>query len=318
MALLSVTPAVSWAGESTACRAAHVSVDGELDTDWRESVERLCEELSTMTDVDSSALLNIVQAGHDVQVKVTLVGGRTALRVVHSPDDLLTIVEALTVALPPARSAPTPASPAVNAAPPNSRLPPAPDARGSAVTAAATTPARNRSTEAGGVGVELGFALEGRLSGAPAYISLGAAAYAGIRPGPWFLGVVARWQPSEALASGSEPDLEMESAGAGFVVAHRVLRSHLIGLDMGASALVLVDTQSTESRTPDEVGSSTDVRFGLLLRALVGTSSWKFSPSLDADLAPARVRHAVRLDAALPSLPEWSVALELGTSWVEP
>jgi hypothetical protein len=110
----------------------------------------------------------------------------------------------------------------------------------------------------------------------------------------------------------------MESAGAGFIVGRRIVETTTVALDAGASTLVLVDTQSTETRVPDEVGSATDVRFGLLLRALVGRSHWRFAPSIDADVAPSRLRHDVRIDPSLPPLPAWSVALALGASWVEP
>jgi hypothetical protein len=171
--------------------------------------------------------------------------------------------------------------------------------------------AKSRSLE-----VELGFAIEGRLSASPAYLSLGAAAYAGLRPDNWFFGVVARWQPSEVPAAGPQPGFEMESAGAGFAVARRVVKTGLLGLDAGATALVLVDTQSLESHVPDEIGASTAVRFGVLLRSLIGRSPWKLAPSLDADIAPSRLRRNTRLDAALPPLPTWSVALGLGATWV--
>jgi hypothetical protein len=263
------------------------------------------------------ARLRITPEGDDLDIEASLGDDRVAHRRVRSPDDLLTVVEALTLLIPDEHAQQSPALPLPLGNPPPATLAAkktASDLRHLPPHAAQarTEPPAHR------VGVELGLAIEGRLSGSPTYLSLGGSVYAGLRPDDWFFGVVARWQPSEVPASGPLPGFEMESAGAGFVVARRVLKGRAVGIDAGASALVLVDTQSTETRTPDEVGSATDVRFGLLVRALIGRSPWKFSPSLDADLAPARVRRSVRVDPDLPPLPAWSVALGLGASWVEP
>jgi hypothetical protein len=291
------------------CAEARILVADGLDPRWTAPVGHLCEQFAAMKDVDPSARLHLTPASGDLELQASLGDGRVAHRRVRSPEDLLTVVEALTVVIP----EPHDAAPASNP-------PPAPTAPRAAEPPRAPSPEVTiaKVADAPRIGVELGLALEGRLSGAPNYLSLGGSAYAALRPDDWFFGVVARWQPSEVPASGPQPGFEMESAGAGFVVARRVVKSRTVGLDAGASALVLVDTQSTETRVPDEVGTATDVRFGLLIRALIGTSPWKLAPSIDADLAPARVRRSVRVDPELPPLPAWSVALGIGGTWVEP
>jgi hypothetical protein len=311
---MTVTGHASAAEPGVPCADGRISVQGELEAKWREPVESLCAQFPTMKDVDPSARIRMMAAGSNLELEATLGDGRIAHRTLRSPDDLMTTVEALSVQIPKEEvGAPAESPPSTNVAPKPERAPTAPAAT-SKVHEQRREPAASPKSRA--LQVELGFAIEGRLSASPAYLSLGGAAYAGLRPDDWFFGVVARWQPSEVPASGPQPGFEMESAGAGFAVARRVVRTGMLGLDAGATALVLVDTQSLESRVPDEVGASTDVRFGVLLRALIGRSPWKLAPSLDADIAPSRLRRNTRLDAALPPLPTWSVALGLGATWV--
>lgn len=288
------------------CADERIQIDGEFGAEWVEPLARLCHQFATMKDVDPSARLHITPAGDDVLLEATLGDSRSARRKIQSPDDLFTIVEALTVVIPSEKpAARQPAAPAAVNVPP-----PAPKPH--------VEPKVKPEPKPRDLGVELGAAVEARFSGSPSYLSAGIAGYASIRPDEWFFGVTARWQPSEIPASGAAPGFEMESAGAGFVVGHRVVDTPMVDLDVGASTLVLVDTQSLETRVPDEVGSATDVRFGLLVRALVGRSSWRFAPAIDADLAPTRLRREVRIDPSLPPLPAWSVGLALGASWVEP
>lgn len=296
------------------CADGRISVEGELDAIWREPVESLCAQFPTMKDVDPSARIRMMAAGSNLEIEATLGDGRVAHRTLRSPDDLMTTVEALSVQIPKEDvGKPAEVPPSANVPPKPERAAPAPAATSTVREQRREPPstARNRSLQ-----VELGFAIEGRLSASPAYLSLGGAVYAGLRPDDWLFGVVARWQPSEVPASGPQPGFEMESAGAGFAVARRVVKTGMLGLDAGATTLVLVDTQSLESRVPDEIGASTAVRFGVLLRALIGRSPWKLAPSLDADIAPSRLRRNERLDAGLPPLPTWSVALGLGATWV--
>ena len=311
---MTVTGLARAADSGTSCAEGRISLEGQLDAKWREPVDSLCAGFGTMKDVDPTARIRITSTGSDLELDATLGDGRMAHRTLRSPDDLMTIVEALTVQIPREHVEGTgPAPPSANVAPKPEHTTAAP---APVVAVREHGSVSNASSSAHALEVELGLAIEGRLSGSPAYLSLGGAAYAGLRPDNWFFGVVARWQPSEVPASGPRPGFEMESAGAGFAVARRVLKTGTLGLDAGATALVLVDTQSLETRIPDEIGASTAVRFGVLLRALIGRSPWKLAPSLDADLAPSRLRRNTRLDAELPPLPTWSVALALGATWV--
>jgi hypothetical protein len=289
-------------GSSAACANPRIHVEGELAERWAAAVAHLCERFGTMTDVDPTATLRIVPKDDDVVLEVTLGEGRTAVRRLHSPDDLPTVAEALTVVIPEPRSEHPAPTPAVNQRP--EPVPPSPP-----------LPAKKESAA---IHVELGIGIEGRLSGSTTYLSAGGTAYAGLRPGDWLFAVLARWQPSEVPAQRATEGFEMESAGAGFLVARRLLQTGWVALEAGASAMLLVDTQSIETRTPDEVGSAADARFGMLVRAPIGKGPWRFAPSIDADVAPSRIRRTTRIDPALPPLPKWSVGFGLGLNWTEP
>jgi hypothetical protein len=287
--------------EAAACADPRLRLAGELPTRWIEPVARLCERFGSMKDVDPTARLLITPSEDDIVLDVSLGDGRVAVRRIHSPDDLQTMVEALTVVIPGAHDAPPPPAPSAN--PPPAEPPPAPPPQ----------PERAPS-----LGVEIGLGLEGRASGAPVYLSAGARVHAGLRPGAWLFALLARWQPSEVPAHKPVEGFEMASTGVGFLVARRVLSTRGFAIDAGGTALLVVDTQSIETRVPDEVGSAADVRFGALVKTPIGSGAWRFAPSLDVDFAPARVGRNTQLDPELPPLPKWSVALGLGVDWMEP
>ena len=287
------------------CSNPRVVVEDSIPAAWIDAVSRLCRYFGEDGSVAPGSRLRLhADEGNGLVVEATLADERVAIRRVPSPEQLDAVVEALTAVIPDearpepekAKAEPAPVEPRRSQAPPPASPPPhAADDR---------------------IHVELGLGLDGRLSGSPLYLSFGGDLYAGLRPGRWLVGVTARWQPSEVPASSPIEGFEMDSAGAGFIVLYRLWHAPIVDLDAGGSVLLLVDTQSIDTRSPDEVGSSTEARFGTLVRALFGKSTIRFAPSLDADIAPARVRRSVHLKADLPPLPAWSVALGLGVSWV--
>jgi hypothetical protein len=276
------------------CADPRVVVEGRLDEAFLEPVVRLCEELSTLRDVDATARLRIVPAHPGVIAEVSLKDGRVAIRRVSSPDNLRTTVEALLI-LPPAYP-----EPSVDERAPSSPAPP---------------PGPAPSVNAPGLGFEVGLSLMARLSRAPTYTSLGPAAHASLRAGEWVAGLHLRWEPAQSLAGASPPGFEMETFGMGFSVGRRLVRASGFGLDLGVSGVLLNETQSVEGGADERSGTETDVRVGLVTRALVGQRPWLFSPSLELEISPARLRRDIQIDEALPPLPSWSVALGAGFVW---
>jgi hypothetical protein len=297
------------AGRTDGCSDPRVEIAPHIASRWLEPISSLCDAFGSMKDVDPAAHLRLVPAGNDLLLEASLGTDRVALRRVRSPEDLLTVVEAVTVVIPQENQgvhAPRATGQATGE-----------DRAGEGrhvfrpLEPALAGPARES------VGIELGVGVSARFSRTPAYLSAEAAVYAGLRPGDWFVGVAARWGPSEVPSVSSREGFEMETVGAGFLISRRLVQAPALDLDVGASAMLLVITQSLEERVPDELGSQTDARFGLVTRALFGKSSWRWSPAIDVDVSPARARHALRIDPALPPMPSWSLALTLGATWVD-
>jgi hypothetical protein len=267
-------------------------VEGTMNKAFIDPVLRLCESLSSRHDVDESIRLRIVPAGEECIVEATLPDGRVALRRVRSPDDLAPTVDAL-VLLPPR----PPPSPEPKPSPPPERPPP------------------GVAPQAATLNVEAGAAFVVRLSGAPAYASAGAEAYAGVRHARWLFALTVRYDPAEDLVKGSPSSFEMETVGAGFWFARRLFGEPSFAFDLGANASLLSETQSAQRDSNEVAGSMTDVRLGLTTRASFGRT-WAFAPSLTAEISPARLRRDLRIDQALPVLPAWSVGIGIGASWV--
>jgi hypothetical protein len=294
------------------CDNARIAVEEPIAARWADAISRLCGGFGKSAAVAPGSRLRLGRGSSDDElvVEARLGDDRVATRRIQSPDELAAVVDALTIVIPDDAPAVAPAPP-----PPPKRAPAAAQPPRTPLAASAAQPPRT-PLAADRMRAELGLAIDGRLSGSPLYLSLAGDLYAGLRAGRWLFGIAARWQPSEVPASAPQKGFEMESAGAGFLVLYRVLHAPLVDLDAGGSVLMLVDTQSIDTRLPDEVGSSTDARFGALVRALFGKGGVRFAPSLDADIAPTRVRRNIHLKADLPPLPSWSVAIGLGVSWV--
>jgi hypothetical protein len=105
----------------------------------------------------------------------------------------------------------------------------------------------------------------------------------------------------------------MESLGAGFVVARRF--GTVPQFDLGATASLLEEMQSTEDTSGEIAGSQTDIRVGVLGRMLFGRGALRGNVSVEADISPGRFRRTVRIDDALPDLPSWSLGLGVGATW---
>lgn len=294
---------VDGAETGSVCADPRVHVEGELDARWLAPVIDVCEQLGSMTDVDPSARLRIVAAGKDVIVEATLQDGRTAMRRITRPDDLRLTIEAL-VTLPPEPPKTAPSKETTTAP---------------LATTTAAQPAPNPTTAASMASIEIGVSGVGRVSGAPTYLTTGPTAYAGLRVDEWLLGVTARWDAYGRKAGGDFSGLEIDGIGAGFLLVRRVARGSVASFDVGASALLLEDSQTYVTPAGDEKsGTSPDARVGLLGRLHVGSEHWRWIVTLDGEVSPSRLRRDIRIDPELPVLPKWSVGLGLGLRWGEP
>lgn len=288
---------------TTPCKNPRVTVEGNLSASWQEAVASLCGALDSMRDVDQSARLLVQPAeGGNLRVVASLRDGRVAERSVPSPTDLRATVEAL-VTLPPPLDAPKPAE-----APEKSDSPAAPSR-----TSSNADVGRTHEHEPRPLAIEVGASAVGRVWGSPTYMSAGGNLYAGLRPGSWLFALLVRWDPLETLTGVAPSGFEMDTVGAGFVVARALGASP--EFDIGATVSLLEETQSAEDVSGETSGSQTDVRAGVLARTLFGRGSFRGLVSFEADVSPGRLRRTARIAEVLPDLPSWSVGVGVGAAW---
>lgn len=273
-------------------------IEGLIEERYLEPIAKLCEELGAVHDVDMTAHLRIAPSADGVVVEASLTDGRVAVRHVTSPAQLRTTVEALLV-LPPESRPTVPLE-----------KPPPPSESGHALPAHITP-----TEEQHRLGFEIGSSFVTRLSGATNYLSAGPAVDFGVRSGDWLVGLHLRWEPWQGLLGSPPPGFEMDSVGFGIGVARRLFRAKSAALEAGILATFLDETQSVQFADEERAGTQADVRLGLTTRALIGSHPWFFTPSLEAELSPSRLRRDIRINDALPPLPTWSVALGIGMAW---
>jgi len=311
----------------TPCGELRLRVDGELGAAWLAQVSALCEELSTMTNIDPAVEVSIRPEGSDVIVEASAADGRNAVRRVRATRDLSLKVKALMLvpATPaPAASeaggsvAPAPASAAAAPTLPFGTTPLRSEAH-SAAAARATSPrvATEPASAQPALGVEVGAVLLGRISRAPTYVSGGVGVHAGIRTSAWLLALALRWEPAQALLARAPRGFEMDSVGAGFLISRRVLLAGPVHVECGVSSFLIGEIQSLTVAKREQTDSEADVRIGLFARLLLGRSAWRWALSLETDVSPLRLRRDLRVDPALPKLPNWSFGAGLGGAWGE-
>jgi hypothetical protein len=280
-----------------ACADPRVVVEGALDARWLEPLTRLCEQLAASKDLDPSARLRFVPAGPDVIIEATLGDGRSALRRVRSPEDLRLTVEALTAVPPAVPEPPAPGAPRAPAAP----VPP---------SVTLVEPSEH-------LGIEVGGALTGRIEGAPTYFSTGIEGYASLRLDDFRLGLLVRWDVIEVLTRNAPSLFEMDNAGVGLFFVRRLVPAAALRFDLGASALMLAQTQSGQMGNEELLDTEIDLRLGLVARALFGHSAWRWTLAIETDVSPPRLRRSNSIIPGFPTLPTWGAGLGLGAVWGE-
>jgi hypothetical protein len=298
--LISMTLAIAraQAQSGTACADPRLRVEGAFHVRWLEPMVHLCETLSAMREVDPSAQLRLVAAGHDVIVEVTLADGRSTLRRVRAPSDLSQTVEAL-IALPPEPLPERASPPRVTAPPVGLRFHEHPH----------PSPMRRRFD------LELGVEVVGRAAGPTHYASVGVTGYAGLRSGPWLLALNGRFDGYRALLDDRPRDFEMTSAGGGFTLLRELAVFERGTFEAGLASWLLGETQAYTPKTVELTFSSFDLRVSALARWLFGRAPFRPFFSLEAELSPSRVRHSLHLNEDLPALASWSAGLAIGIAW---
>ncbi len=271
---------------------------------FRVAVEQACLGLKAMTDVDANVRLSVEPNGDDVVVRARLSDGRTAERHVQVPAALEPTVEALAVVLP-VRAAPT------------TLTPPALPAGAPELQEQHAAPAPPPKSSRPPFTFELGAAVGGHFAGSPTVLSPSLSGYAGLRPAAWLLAVTVRWDPVQLVPSSAVPGLEMDAAGGGFMLTRR-LEWDPAAVDVGATAGLLVQSQSYQDAQSEKTGSAVDARLGLVAQCLLGHQHRRLLISFNAELSPTRLRRKIHVFESLPPLPTWDLGLGVGAAWGEP
>ena len=242
--------------QGAACGDARIRIEGPLEGRWARAVLALCESLHELPDLDPQIVIRVISSQPDVILEASLPDGRTALRRIRAPADLRPTLEALATVPPEPASAPEPPSapsPVAPATPPASSAAAALRPR-SAAAAAPQHPAPS-------LGFELGASADFRMEGSPTYASAGPAAYVGIRPGPWMVALILRWQVAQTVLRQPPRGFEMSTFGFGFATTRRFALAPAVHLDLGLSAMLLAQGQEyLPGRGDDENENEEDER----------------------------------------------------------
>jgi hypothetical protein len=280
------------------CSNSRIQISSDAPERWQQAVRSLCTELASAPDVDPAARVWIVATDTEAVVEVTLADGRSTTRHVRAPEHLFATVEALVVLPslpPPAPVAPTPPPTAAREAPqPQPTAAPVVEPR-------TVLPA-----------LELGSSLVGRISRAPTYLAAGFSIYAGMRLREWLLALSVRWDAFETLVDDAPRGFEMESVGAGFLLARNLFDTGKLALQVAGTAQLLAATQSIEIAEVETTETAVDARLGLQSRLLLGVSPLRWTLGLEGELSPMRLQRPLKLYATLPS---WSLGLGIGVAW---
>jgi hypothetical protein len=288
-----VTSVTSRAAAEAACSSPQVHWSSNLHLRWQHALLAACDELGSSQSLDPDIRIVASARGQELQLAATSTDGRTALRVVPSPDELLMTMQALAL-VPPATGSAA-----------GERLAPT---RRSQQSSAAPLPAAHAERYRH-MPVELGIVLMGRVAFAPEYISPALALHAGLQLDSLTVGIDVRWNPFQTpFGRPSQPGLEVESLGAGLFVTRRLLDAESFGLDLGARAFLAADTRALEVNEAATEHTIIDGRVGLLARWSLGGPTARWALELDAELSPARLR-------AHEEFPAFSVGLGGGGVW---
>jgi len=286
------------------CTGPEVEADAAVIARFPQALAKLRAHVASLADVDTCARVDLITAGSDVVVVVTLKDGRSTIRRVASEDELVEVVEALVV-LPPS-SGNGSSSGVEPIAPPSKPPEPLPPPLPSHV--APPRPVRGA--------VELGVGGAGHALGKPFFLGVGLTAFAQMSLGQWLLGVNARIDAIDLPVGGTEvpDDFQMRTYSIG-VAAGRRTHFGAIDFDLLAGLGLERQFQSAHPMRGERLRSTwTDGRVMVVARL--------------SESGPAKVRAFIQADVEgwlpdreeappkpLPDWPYWSLGVAFGLTW---
>jgi hypothetical protein len=174
-------------------------------------------------------------------------------------------------------------------------------------------PKRARAPEIETIGLELGFAVGIRV-GVPTDVAMAELEMrVDLHVRDWIVLLGLRYAPVAAISS-IAADADSYGEGALVLGVGRELRWGRSSLDLVASPTLAFVSMETDSPV-EKSGSLAQLRLAGAARFgyAIGRD-WRFTITLDSELAPGSLVKARYADPALPPLPAWTLGLRLGAS----
>ncbi len=297
--ITSAAPVARAAPSRAPCSAVRVVQSGDLGPGWREAVAALRAEVASLGPSECAEVTFVVQGDKDgVLLTASTLDGRRGQRAVTRPSSLVFVALGLMASIPPEESVePPPAAESPSAA----ELPP-PDAP--------APPARTAAPPAPTVRLEAALAAGARF-GFPTRVGMAELeARADVVAGSWLVVASARFAPFGASLGRTIPGYAYDEIVLGLGFGRRWVAG-AAALDVTVSPELAVMTEEGDLPADGAGGTESEARVAAAVRLhLPLGDGWKPSVTVDAELAP--LAHALRVEAALPPLPTWTLGVRAG------
>lgn len=304
-------------------------VPAESSATWRTVAAELARRLDTIAvaSKDCAAVSVHVTGERSAVIVFATRDGRHAVRHIASPSDLVPVVEALAITIPPVVDRPPAVvdgpAPSVERSPPREQ----PLAASPSATPPPATPLRENAR------VLLGARGGGRIASPGAFVAPTFGMSGTIAAGRWDLGIFGQWDPANVVLGGAPNGFRMSSLGVGVSIGRREPLGRVVALVVGASLAAAITSQSGATAnagtnasgegqgTGDGASGSTraEPRAGAYAGiAFPARSSVRLRTELAADVVASRIGRSLAIDPALPALPWWSLTASIGAEWEVP
>jgi hypothetical protein len=304
---------VHWPARAAACAPARFAEPaGELPAAWRAAMKAL----SAATAVEGqpwscngSLLALHLKVDGSAELEVEDAQGRSARRLVPSPDDLVPMGEALLAAPLPAPQTPPPGAPAPESTPSartSAVAPPVPPAPPSAAAPAPPPPHGPR--------LQVDALASSRFAGPTRGFWFGGVLRATLPFEAWSGGVWARFDAPAVTLDPWHEAFSMTEVSVGLALDRRVFAEPFelrIGFEPSLAVVSMVGGAEPDLHD----GAKADPRLGLAVRAVWPVSrAWRLLAGVDGEVAPgaAGSLKSRQIDPELPSIPAFTVGVTFG------
>jgi hypothetical protein len=305
------------------CELVELEVAPNVDPAWQRAMEELRAALDRelVGAACVAARVRIEPSPLGVLVRARSADGRETERPVREQTALVPVVLGLLATAPPEPSPST--KPTVGEHPDAGATPPTPQATPQATTAASSeagphdlpefpSPPKPKAAPSP-VGVAIGLSTGVRV-GVPTDVAMwDTELRADVLLHHWMLLALIRYAPLAAVSGIALDTDAYDELGAGFGAGRRWAWAHST-LDLTASPSVVF--VSMEKDSPAEVsGERAQLRVGATARyGYALGAGWRFTLTLDTEVAPSSLIMARYANPALPPLPAWTAGFRLGVA----